>query len=475
MRRQVIYIGDAKMVNDMRRREYGYHHTITQAIGAAQFPKTNDCHGPTPEGVCDHEEVPPTAEQPGGKDLAAVEAAETAMIDGDFTQAAALYQAAITENCPTCRSPHSRKWRLATLWKAKAEAQRRNRDFPQALDSLVQATQLFPRYKEGLMARGRTLVDAGKSGVALKIFEQLLRLDRAYPDVLTWLTRANANVRRAEEAAKKSRETAGAIGAGPSEASEAEKAAEASLVEAIRRTGYNSPPTVPAPVDHYARLGLCHDFTPAELKKRYKKASMAAHPDRAGGSTEAFEAVAAAYEVLGDEARRAAYDVGDDIPREIQSWDGQEGPAHATKVERTYFPDNFGFEPFGDPFEHKREMEAEKKRSAPPVPNAEDTPAGSYKDSCNGCAMDGEQKRLTCTQCKHWSAQARNWDITESTIKVAVCTPEEWIGNRDGVLSCETKPQTVLDEDRALAGDVAPDLDAVPLDGEEEEAAKSEL
>ena len=334
--------------------------------------------------MCLSTEAPPSAEQPGGKDLAAIEAAETAIIDGDFTQAAELYQAAITENCPACLSPHSRKWRMATLWKSKAEAQRRNRDFPQALDSLVQAMQIFPRYKEGLMARGRTLVDAGKSGVALKIFEQLLRLDRAYPDVLTWLTRAQAHVKRAEEAAKKGREMAGAIGAGPSEGqeSEADKAAEAALADAIRRTGYNSPPSVPKPVDHYAILGLCHDFTPAELKRRYKKASLAAHPDRPSGSTEAFEAVAAAYEVLGDEARRAAYDVGDDIPREIQSWDGQEGPAHATKVERTYFPDNFGFEPFGDPFENKREMEAEKKRNAPPVPNAENIPAGSYADSC---------------------------------------------------------------------------------------------
>lgn len=59
-------------------------------------------------------------------------------------------------------------------------------------------------------------------------------------------------------------------------------------------------------MDHYAILGLSHDFTPAELKRRYKKASLAAHPDRTGGSTEAFEAVAAAYEVLGNEAKRAA-------------------------------------------------------------------------------------------------------------------------------------------------------------------------
>lgn len=33
----------------------------------------------------------------------------------------------------------------------------------------------------------------------------------------------------------------------------------------------------------------------------------------------------------------------------------QEGPSHATKMERHYFPERFGFDLFGDPFEHKRE------------------------------------------------------------------------------------------------------------------------
>jgi hypothetical protein len=73
-------------------------------------------------------------------------------------------------------------------------------------------------------------------------------------------------------------------GPGGSEPSESDKAAEAALEAAIRRTGYASSPAAPKPVDHYAILGLAHDFTPAELKRRYKKASLAAHPDRAGGS-----------------------------------------------------------------------------------------------------------------------------------------------------------------------------------------------
>ena len=93
----------------------------------------------------------------------------------------------------------------------------------------------------------------------------------------------------------------------------------------------------------------------------------------------------------------------------------QEGPSHATKVERQYFPERFGFDLFGDPFEHKRECvactrsgllrdrsvltisvlcfglrrwEKEQKRKAPPIPNADGIPRGSYTNSCNGCAMD---------------------------------------------------------------------------------------
>ena len=76
----------------------------------------------------------------------------------------------------------------------------------------------------------------------------------------------------------------------------------------------------------------------------------------------------------------------------------------------------------------------------------------------HACVCAG--KLLTCTQCKHWSMQARNWDLTESSIRPASCTPEEWIGNRDGALACESKPQNVLEEEAKAAGELPPDLDA---------------
>ena len=72
---------------------------------------------------------------------------------------------------------------------------------------------------------------------------------------------------------------------------------------------------VAAQAGHYAALGVAVDFgAAAELRKAYKRASLAAHPDR-GGSADAFAKVAAAHDTLRHAAARAGYDLGDDLPR----------------------------------------------------------------------------------------------------------------------------------------------------------------
>ena len=63
-------------------------------------------------------------------------------------------------------------------------------------------------------------------------------------------------------------------------------------------------------------------------------------------------------------------------------------------VNKRYFPERFGWHPFGDPFERKRDHEEQKRRDAPPRPNGAGLPPGSYLTSCKGCASGGGSFRV---------------------------------------------------------------------------------
>jgi curved DNA-binding protein CbpA len=62
------------------------------------------------------------------------------------------------------------------------------------------------------------------------------------------------------------------------------------------------------PSDYYARLGLTREASFEEIKKSYRAKALELHPDRAGGSEEAFKGLTEAYAVLSDNALRARYD-----------------------------------------------------------------------------------------------------------------------------------------------------------------------
>jgi curved DNA-binding protein CbpA len=67
----------------------------------------------------------------------------------------------------------------------------------------------------------------------------------------------------------------------------------------------------PEAPDLYDVLGLDKGATPTEIRRAYRKASMAFHPDRNGGTDEAkkrFQAIKEAYEVLSDVSMREFYD-----------------------------------------------------------------------------------------------------------------------------------------------------------------------
>ena len=60
--------------------------------------------------------------------------------------------------------------------------------------------------------------------------------------------------------------------------------------------------------DYYGVLGVSSTASPKEITKAYRKLARSHHPDAKGGDEERFKEVSAAYDVLGDDAKREEYD-----------------------------------------------------------------------------------------------------------------------------------------------------------------------
>jgi curved DNA-binding protein CbpA/tetratricopeptide (TPR) repeat protein len=98
--------------------------------------------------------------------------------------------------------------------------------------------------------------------------------------------------------------------------------------------------------DYYAVLEISRDFEGDELKHKFRRLSLKIHPDKPGGSIEAFERVTMAHECLSDEICRRDYDTGADLGQ-----DGRENSEETLfeSVHNRYFPEKNPFQPFGDP------------------------------------------------------------------------------------------------------------------------------
>jgi molecular chaperone DnaJ len=99
--------------------------------------------------------------------------------------------------------------------------------------------------------------------------------------------------------------------------------------------------------DHYQTLGVPKTASQDEIKKAFRKLASQHHPDK-GGDTAKFQEIQAAYDTLGDPAKRAEYD----NPR--PQFSGSPGGAGAQFNMHDIFSQMFGGGMAGSPFGQQR-------------------------------------------------------------------------------------------------------------------------
>ena len=98
--------------------------------------------------------------------------------------------------------------------------------------------------------------------------------------------------------------------------------------------------------DLYSVLGVSHSANAAEIRKAYRKAALANHPDKNPGDSAAearFVQISHAYEVLSDDQKRAHYDrFGEESSSSAATSYSGAQRSSATRAARATFDANFG-------------------------------------------------------------------------------------------------------------------------------------
>ncbi|TIC80315.1 DnaJ domain-containing protein [Crenobacter intestini] len=124
--------------------------------------------------------------------------------------------------------------------------------------------------------------------------------------------------------------------------------------------------------DPYQTLGVARDATDEQIRQAYRRAAMRWHPDRnPGRQAEAerrFKEIGAAYALLGDPARRAAYDAECRRTGASASWSGSQWQQGA-KAQRQ-----------GPQQDDKQRQQGKQQRKAQPEPEPEPEPFFNEED-----------------------------------------------------------------------------------------------
>jgi molecular chaperone DnaJ len=102
--------------------------------------------------------------------------------------------------------------------------------------------------------------------------------------------------------------------------------------------------------DLYAVLGVARDADQATIKKAFKSLARKFHPDvsKEAGAQERFKEISAAYEVLGDEQKRALYDEFGEVSLRA-GFDAEQARAYKNMGGGGFRPDGGGFPGGGYP------------------------------------------------------------------------------------------------------------------------------
>jgi molecular chaperone DnaJ len=163
--------------------------------------------------------------------------------------------------------------------------------------------------------------------------------------------------------------------------------------------------------DYDKILGVKKDASQDEIKKAYRKLAIKYHPDKNPGdksAEEKFKDAAEAYEVLGDEKKRAEYD----NPASNFDFRASGGPDFANmnidEILKHMGMGGFGFDPFGEGRKQKRHIEGTSIRVTFNLTLEEMfngvTKEIKYKrfelcDTCGGSGMTENTRKRTCKSC----------------------------------------------------------------------------
>ena len=160
--------------------------------------------------------------------------------------------------------------------------------------------------------------------------------------------------------------------------------------------------------DYYEVLGVEKGATGAEIKKAFRRIAMKFHPDRNSddkNSDEKFKEAQEAYEVLGDEEKKSAYDRFGHAGVDGNSGGGGSGGAGFSDVFGDVFGDIFGGgggrgragPARGSDLRYDLKLDLEDAVKGKTVQI--DVPTMSHCDPCDGSGARKGSSPVTCTTC----------------------------------------------------------------------------